>query len=68
MADIVDVTAEREPHNMKLALLRSKRQEGPVATGWCLNCDTELEDDGRRWCDAECRDQWEKDQTQRSMQ
>lgn len=32
---------------------------GPVATGECLWCG-ELLTDGRRWCSAECRDDWER--------
>ncbi len=37
---------------------RSKTSVIP-ATGYCLNCDTALPD-GRRWCDAECRNDFEK--------
>lgn len=28
-------------------------------TGNCLNCDERL-DDGRRWCDTDCRNDWER--------
>jgi len=31
------------------------------ATGRCLWCNEPLAD-GRRWCDAECRDEWERHQ------
>lgn len=36
------------------------RDKGPKieATGWCLFCDEPLPE-GRRWCDADCRDDWE---------
>lgn len=28
-----------------------------ASNGHCLNCDERL-DDGRRWCDEDCRDDW----------
>jgi hypothetical protein len=41
------------------ALTRAKKhQSAAVATGFCLYCAKPL-DDGRRWCDADCRDAWE---------
>lgn len=43
--------------NDKLALQR-RAPEAPPATGTCLYCDEPTEP-GRRWCDAECRDEWE---------
>ena len=30
-------------------------------TGYCLYCGEPVEK-GRRWCDADCRDGWEKEQ------
>jgi hypothetical protein len=30
-------------------------------TGYCLTCGAPLPK-GRRWCDAECRDEWEREQ------
>ncbi|MCX8017076.1 MAG: hypothetical protein N2690_04125 [Rhodocyclaceae bacterium] len=56
--DEADLTAERIEHEMA-ALLRQRRQAGPAATGTCLWCDAGLTG-GRRWCDADCRDDWEK--------
>lgn len=38
---------------------RFRKPEGPVATGWCLNCEKETPE-GRRWCDTDCRDDWER--------
>lgn len=32
---------------------------GPAATGVCLWCGEPLTE-GRRWCSAECRDDWER--------
>ena len=44
------------------AALRKARGEAIIAapeTGECLVCGQPLK--GRRWCDAACRDEWEKD-------
>ena len=39
----------------------SRRDEpNVIATGFCLHCDEPVESP-RRWCDAECRDNWEKE-------
>ena len=43
-----------------LEAARHKKPEGPVPTGRCLYCD-EILDDQARWCDAEHREQWEKE-------
>jgi hypothetical protein len=40
--------------------MRMRKPEGPAATGRCLYCD-EILHDQRRWCDAEHREQWEKE-------
>lgn len=34
--------------------------EEAKATGYCLNCGEPLEK-GKRWCDKDCRDDWEKE-------
>lgn len=39
--------------------LKQRRPEGPAAVGACLHCDEPLAD-GRRWCDAGCRDDWQR--------
>lgn len=41
------------------AALSVCKPAGPVATGCCLNCGQPVESP-RRWCDADCRDQWER--------
>ena len=42
------------------ALANAKRDAGnAIAIGECLFCEAPL-DDGIRWCDAECRDNWER--------
>jgi hypothetical protein len=61
MSDLADrAQAEQE----RLVALREKygfeidKKPAPQATGFCLNCGVPVEK-GRRWCGAECRDDWE---------
>lgn len=54
-ADIASDLMERE---LQLAL-RSRVWESQESTGHCLWCDKPLEP-GLRWCDADCRDDWER--------
>jgi len=56
MSDNLDIASEREELDRSIAQAL-RRPAGPLATGRCLFC--EEASPGRRWCDAECRDQWE---------
>ena len=40
-------------------LLSRRCAEAPAATGLCLNCGAVV-DPPRRWCDADCRDDWQR--------
>lgn len=57
MSDDID-RAQNEVERTLAEALRSRRPSGPSPTGRCLHCD-EIVSDTQRWCDAECRDQWE---------
>ena len=57
MSDNLDIAAEREELERTFAQA-IRKPAGPVATGRCLHCD-EVSDD-RRWCDADCRDAWQR--------
>lgn len=57
LADIADDIMQMEIRH----LLSSRKTTGPEATGECLFCGEPLPD-GKRWCNAECRDEWERDQ------
>ena len=59
MADDVDLASERE-ERYRAEALAAWREEGPKATGFCLCCGEPLLEDGRRFCDAFCRDGWER--------
>jgi hypothetical protein len=41
--------------------LSARAPEGPPACGACYYCGALLKD-GRRWCDAHCRDDWQREQ------
>lgn len=53
-ADRAQIEVERE----QARLMRARHPAGPAATGACLWCEEPLPD-GRRWCDAACRNAWE---------
>lgn len=57
MADDAD-RAQVQQERMESALLAVRAPIGPMPTGHCLWCRAPLPD-LRRWCGAECRDQWQ---------
>lgn len=61
--DECDVAAHYEEMDRAIGLQDAKAIHGPAETGVCLaqDCGEPLEP-GRRWCNAECRDEWEKEQ------
>jgi RNA polymerase-binding transcription factor DksA len=62
MSDIIDKANDLVEQTDSLALraVRSKLKPEVEATGYCLACGEDVEAP-RRWCDADCRDMWEKD-------
>ena len=61
MSDEIDRAQEYES-TLREAQIKSAANSGPVAkyTGFCLSCAMPIVEHGRRWCDAGCRDDWEK--------
>jgi hypothetical protein len=61
MADVVDQANDLVSISDEFALMeiRSRKPEAEE-TGFCLLCGEEVPP-GRRWCDAEHRDRWEKE-------
>lgn len=57
MRDAADRSQDTIELDTRLALQR-RAPEAPAATGICLYCAAPTEP-GRRWCDADCRDEWE---------
>jgi predicted nucleic acid-binding Zn ribbon protein len=60
-ADAADATVEQ---HLKRALAR--RNATLPAVGQCYSC-AEPVDDGRRFCDADCRQDWERAEKARRM-
>lgn len=60
-ADIIDQASHLEEMERQHQLNRVRESAANTikATGNCLNCDEPL-DDNRRWCDADCRDDWQR--------
>lgn len=58
--DAADIAEEKNEILLRAAA-SMRREEGPDATGFCLNCDERLPM-GRRWCSPECRDDWQAGQ------
>lgn len=64
MADEFDHASELEEWALKHALHEQAKKAAEArkihATGRCLYCDEPLPD-GHRWCNAECRDDWQRE-------
>ena len=61
MADIADITAERDESEYAMRLAASRKPAGPVANGSCHWCDEPVAPTVR-YCDAHCRDFHEREQ------
>ena len=61
MTDEFDLASDIEQQHRDSAI-NAIRKKKPVAQaiGLCLNCMAEVSE-GRRWCCADCRDQWSKE-------
>lgn len=62
MSDLVDQGNETADLLLEVALENAKRKNAIMrsfVTGTCMNCGACCRD---RWCDTDCRDDWEKAQ------
>jgi len=59
-----DMATAREEQDRELAL-KVRKPGGPAATGVCLCCGEPVTD-GRRWCDADCRDDWQRGEARKA--
>lgn len=57
MSDFCDDASKVSELYLDIALKKSRQQDGPQATGFCLNCKEPLPKD-ERFCDSDCRDDW----------
>lgn len=60
--DDADIVTAREERFGPAQIAASKKPPGPAATGFCLYCDEPVME-GDRWCSADHRDAWQKEQT-----
>jgi hypothetical protein len=64
MADEADIASERA--EIRLEAARRFRYPSLPDVGACHSCG-EMLDDGRRFCDADCRDDWEAARKMRAL-
>ena len=64
MSDIIDV-AQAKAEAIASAELARRHPVGPAATGLCHWCGEPVPE-GRRWCDADCRDDWQREQRRKT--
>lgn len=66
MPDIIDDANNTADLFLSAALQNQKHGASKETSGIgvCLNCGADVEGD-RRWCDHECRDQWQADQVRK---
>ena len=64
MSDEVD-RASQEVERAHAEAQRHRKPQGPMYTGCCSNCGENTPAE-RRWCDAACRDQWERETARRT--
>lgn len=63
MTDIVDEANKTQARieRMQIEQVRQAANKlDAIATGYCLLCEEETLAPGQRWCDASCRDDWER--------
>lgn len=70
MADIADLGNDRAEQQLDDILAARQRPAAIVGSAKCLHCDEAIEQDTalrfpKRWCDSDCRDEWEKRHPQR---
>lgn len=66
--DIYDQASEREERDRDAAIDAARRKAGVLPyVGHCYFCSERL-DDGKRFCDADCRDGYEFENAQRRRQ
>lgn len=63
MADMADIANEHIERENEALLLRNRiTQPAITSSSHCLHCGQKLRDakrKPRRWCDADCRDDWQ---------
>lgn len=60
-ADFLDDASENENNERERLIQKARKTKQVQATGHCLYCNNSL-NDGRRWCDEWCRDDYQLEQ------
>jgi len=63
MSDLLDIASENEMMARAAAVYSiQSKPVAAVATGYCLECGEpiDLAVEGKRWCDKDCRDDWQR--------
>lgn len=68
MREVMDESDQATMREMQdtEAALKVRKPEAGGYTGYCAFCGDDV-DLPRRWCGAECRDAWEREQKQRAL-
>lgn len=61
MADEADIAGAHEERNIAQCIRTNRKPLGPVPNGRCHWCD-EIVPDEARFCDTDCRDDWQREQ------
>ncbi|MDR1646826.1 MAG: hypothetical protein LBR88_02170 [Zoogloeaceae bacterium] len=59
MPDLADLAQLQQEHLDAFTRAGAWKPVAPEATGFCLNCGAPLAQ-GLRWCDTDCRDDWQE--------
>lgn len=57
--DDIDMVNQREEKLLE-ARIKARKPIGPLPTGKCLWCEEPMQLVTQRWCDADCRDDFDK--------
>lgn len=69
MVDKVDEANQTDDYLVNVMIGNAKRHETVAKeTGYCLSCGKPTNNIKRRWCNADCRDDWEREFNARGMQ
>jgi hypothetical protein len=61
MPDEADIAQDAEERHLGMAMAMARGISGPAACGRCLFCGETAPEPALRWCDAWCRDQWQRE-------
>lgn len=59
MSDIIDNANDTAELFLRAAVSKARIDGAPPSTGRCFNCEEPVPS-GLRWCDVDCRNDWQK--------